>query len=227
MTKEAGRSTARLYGEGGDPFIGVILELDTEERRWSEGLLAGDRPSAMTFDTETEVEAGVTEGPLEAELLRRGDTDASRSTFLRFGEECNECGPSERLSALWRRWFCSCSMVDAVGTELDTAAVLQLRERLTPSDECTCFGLPVRGLPVTEDDVLPDRDDDLDGLEPLDLRSVGGMVAFRLLFRPTPAEVGIGLPLVPKLSKAAFISGGIGTWCTILTDLQSCSTRNH
>lgn len=111
-------------------------------------------------------------------------------------------------------------MVDAVGTELDTAAVLELRERLIPSDECICFGLPVRDLPVTED-VLPERDDDLEGLEPPDLRSVGGMVAFRLLFRPTPAEAAIGFPLVPRLSKAAFISGGMGTWCTILTDLQS------
>lgn len=102
--------------------------------------------------------------------------------------------------------------MDAFGTEDEMAFPLELRDRLLWRDEYICFGLPVRGLPVI-DDVLPETDPDLEGLAlPPPLRSADGIVVFRLLaIRPPLAGAGIGLPLVPRLSSAALISGGMVT----------------
>lgn len=95
-------------------------------------------------------------------------------------------------------------MVDTVGTEVDTATELELRATLLLTDEWACFGLPVHCLNDTADLV---SDADLEGL-PLNLRS-GVPVPLIVPARPTP--LGTGLPLVPRLSNAAFMSGGIGT----------------
>jgi hypothetical protein len=84
MTKEVGRSLERCGGEDL-----AELEMDTRRRDW-------DRPSATTLDNDTDGVAGVTDG--RPEVLRFG-VMGSRSTFLRFGEECNECVPSVRFSA--------------------------------------------------------------------------------------------------------------------------------
>ena len=104
--------------------------------------------------------------------------------------------------------------MDGVVTEADTAAKVELRDRLLPINGWVCFGLPVHCLEGTAD---LDRDADLEGL-PFNLRS-GVLVPLMVPARPT--AFGTGLPLVPRLSNAALMSAGIGTWCTTLTDLQS------
>lgn len=109
---------------------------------------------------------------------------------------------------------------------MDIAFPLPVRERLLPRAEIDCFGLLPRAFPeIDTDAVLPDTEPDL-GLEfPLFLRSKPGIGAFD----PVPARppltdnVGTGLPLGPRLSKAAFMSVGIGTWWIILTDRQSAA----
>jgi hypothetical protein len=151
----------------------------------------------------------------------------SRSTFLRLGEECNECVPSVRFSAVelpepWRRW--TPSMEDDDGTDEEISLALELRDRLHPSDALSCFGLLPRALPeIDMADVFPDKELDLlEGPElPLRLRSNDGTAALPPPAPPLPP--GTGLPLFPRLSKAALMSGGIGIWCMMLTDRQSAA----
>lgn len=149
--------------------------------------------------------------------LRLELTLGSRSTLLRFGEECDEWIPSARFSRLGRR----CSIVEEVGTDEEMAFPLELRERLLFNEECICFGL-LRAFPEPVNGLFPVIEGDLEGLElPLFLRSIDGIVVVLIVMAGRPP--GVGLALRPRLSRAAFISGGIGTWCTILTDLQSAA----
>lgn len=214
ITKEAERSDWRC-GDDED-----LEELEIDERR---RMGACD---TTTFESNTEGVAGVTDGRPD-ELLRLGVIDESRSTFLRLGDECDECIPSIRLSAAEsprRRWI-PWSKGDEVGTDEEIALPLELRDRLLPSDVLSGFGLPPRVLPERDmADVFPDKElDRLEGPElPLFLRSNEGMIDLPPPPMPRPLA-GTGLPLVPRLSRAALMSGGIATWWTMLTDRQSAA----
>jgi len=123
----------------------------------------------------------------------------------------------------WRRWI-PWSKGEGVGTDEEIALALELRDRLLPRDALSCFGLLPRVLlEIDMEDVFPDNELDLlEGELPLFLRSYDGMTD--LPPPPMPrAFAGMGLPLVPRLSRAALMSGGMGTWCTILTDRQSAA----
>ena len=94
---------------------------------------------------------------------------------------------------------------------------LELRERLLAKEVVICCGLPpgrpMLGMGMAED--FPDKLFDL--LEelalPLFFRSNVSIGTFPLEPHPLLAEsAGVGLPLRERLSKAALIFGGIGTW---------------
>lgn len=130
----------------------------------------------MTLDTETveEATAGIAGRLLE---LRRGVTAASKSTCLRFGEECADWDCFSGASAVEERRMC-CSRVEEVGTDVDMLFPLEVREMLPAKAEGVSLGLPpVRPLPgiaIADAAALPGGLDLIGGLALEFLRSTAG-----------------------------------------------------
>lgn len=192
---------------GGDILLEVEGCVEETERRRSR--LPGVSPSAMTLDTEDEtVDAGG-----RAPEFRRGRRATSRSMCFRLGDELDDPGGFSDSARISRR-FCTCSIVDVVGTEVDAPPPPlppDPRELLLAMDDATICGLPPeRPFPGIGTEA------DLPAL--LFLRSADGLAVGP---DRTGLTDGTGLPRDVRLSSNAFTSGGMGMWWTRLTDRQS------